>query len=151
MRYDWNSIVSPYSCTDKELGLMPICLQLVKNDSFTDAVEEPNNLADCGTALYIHDAMHSLKPVFHSNAIACVGKQPILVATASTEHSYWLALAYASACLSCGFRLRNARNASDCVWMETGPNSVFIDVSVCSSRLRTVSKRLNWPPSFFIA
>jgi len=21
---------------------------------------------------------------------------------------------------NCGFRLRNARNASDCVWMETG-------------------------------
>ena len=25
------------------------------------------------------------------NASACVGKQPIMVATASTEHSYWLA------------------------------------------------------------
>ena len=36
---------------------------------------------------------HTLKPGFHSNAIACVGKQPIMVATASTEHSYWLALA----------------------------------------------------------
>jgi len=24
----------------------------------------------------------------------CVGKQPIMVATASTEHSYWLALAF---------------------------------------------------------
>jgi len=31
---------------------------------------------------------------FHSNAIACVGKQPIMVAIASTEHSYWLALAF---------------------------------------------------------
>ena len=31
----------------------------------------------------------------------------------------WL-LANASACVSCDFRLRNARNASDCVWMETG-------------------------------
>ena len=29
-------------------------------------------------------------------------------------------LANASACVSCGFRLRNARNANDCVWMETG-------------------------------
>jgi len=29
------------------------------------------------------------------NASACVGKQPIMVATASTEHSYWLALAQA--------------------------------------------------------
>jgi len=53
----------------------------------------------------------SLKPGFHSDAIACVacvrcvnenrkkhkrffGKQPIMVATASTEHSYWLALAF---------------------------------------------------------
>ena len=35
-----------------------------------------------------------LKPSFHSNAIACVGKQPVMVATASTEHSYWLALAF---------------------------------------------------------
>jgi len=26
------------------------------------------------------------------NASACVGKQRIMVATASTEHSYWLAL-----------------------------------------------------------
>ena len=65
-----------------------------------------------------------------------------MVATASTEHSYWLALmkfsrnkrkrqpigvlgrssgnhdwllANASAYVSCGFRLRSARNASDCV------------------------------------
>jgi len=37
-----------------------------------------------------------LKPGFHSNASACVGKQPIMVATASIEHSYWLALAYAT-------------------------------------------------------
>jgi len=36
-----------------------------------------------------------VKPGFHSNAIACVGKQPNMVATASTEHSYWLALAFA--------------------------------------------------------
>ena len=35
-----------------------------------------------------------LQPGFHSNAIACVGKQPIMVATASTKHSYWLALAF---------------------------------------------------------
>jgi len=65
------------------------------------------------------------------NASACVGKQPIMVATASTEHSYWLVLtqapanrnarskqwqpwlaawlANATACVSCSFRLRNAR------------------------------------------
>ena len=34
-----------------------------------------------------------MKPGFHSNAVARVGKQPIMVAAASTEHSYWLALA----------------------------------------------------------
>ena len=37
----------------------------------------------------------------------------------------------ASACVSCGFRLRNARierNASDCVWMETGLQSTFESV-----------------------
>ena len=28
------------------------------------------------------------------NASACVGKQPIMVATASTEHSYWLVIAF---------------------------------------------------------
>jgi len=37
---------------------------------------------------------NGLKPGFHSNAITCVGKQPIMVATASTEHSYWQALAF---------------------------------------------------------
>jgi len=31
-----------------------------------------------------------VKPGFYPNEIACVGKQPIMVATASTEHSYWL-------------------------------------------------------------
>ena len=42
-----------------------------------------------------HSAVSScVKPGFHSNAIACVGKQPIMVAIASTEHSYWLALAF---------------------------------------------------------
>ena len=39
---------------------------------------------------------------------------------ASGNHD-WL-LANASACVSCSFRLRNARNATDCVWMETGLN-----------------------------
>ena len=53
------------------------------------------------------------KPGFHSNAIAYVGKQPIMVATASTEHSYWLPLAFVA------WKF-HATNASDCVWMETG-------------------------------
>ena len=77
--------------------------------------------------LYSQPSLASLKPGFHPNTIA----------TAMTEHSYWLRLqpigmlghssgnhnwllANAIACVSCGFHLRNARNTSDCVWMETG-------------------------------
>ena len=37
----------------------------------------------------------------------------------SSGNHDWL-FANASACVSCGFRLRNACNTSDCVWMETG-------------------------------
>jgi len=50
-----------------------------------------------------------------NNAGACVCKQPIMVATASTEHSYWLALAFVA-----------SRNASDCVWVETGLDATTI-------------------------
>ena len=49
-------------------------------------------------------------------------RQPIGMLGRSSGNHDWL-LANASACVSCGFRLRNARNASDCVicvWMETG-------------------------------
>ena len=73
----------------------------------------------------------TLKPGFHSNAIACVccvkfsrnkrKRQPIGMIGRSSGNHGWL-LANASACVSCGFRLRNARNASECVWMETGLN-----------------------------
>ena len=46
-------------------------------------------------------------------------RQPIgMLGRSSGNHDRLLA--NASACVSCGFRLRNARNASDCVWMETG-------------------------------
>jgi len=38
-------------------------------------------------------ALHKRKPQ-ETQASACVGKQPIMVATTSTEHSYWLALAF---------------------------------------------------------
>ena len=52
-------------------------------------------------------------------------RQPIGMLGRSSGNHDWL-LANTSACVSCGFRLRNARNASDCVWMETGLNcSVF--------------------------
>jgi len=44
------------------------------------------------------------------NASACVEKQPIMVATALTEHP----IGYSKR------NARNARNASDYVWMETG-------------------------------
>jgi len=49
-------------------------------------------------------------------------RQPIGMIGRSSGNHNWL-LANASACVSCGFRLlnaRNARNASDCVLMETG-------------------------------
>ena len=48
-------------------------------------------------------------------------RQPTGMLGRSIDNHDWL-LANASACVSCGFRLRdarNARNASDCVWMET--------------------------------
>jgi len=38
-------------------------------------------------------------------------------------------LANASACVSYGFRLRNARNANDCVWMETIASCVLLSDS----------------------
>jgi len=41
-------------------------------------------------------------------------RQPIGMLGRSSGNHDWL-LANASACVSCGFRLRNARNASDCV------------------------------------
>jgi len=46
-------------------------------------------------------------------------RQPIGMLGRSSDNHDWL-LANASACVSCGFHLRNARNANDCVWMETG-------------------------------
>jgi len=51
------------------------------------------------------------------NASACVGKQPIVVATASTEHSYWLALSFVAwkfQALAFLAVFIYARNASDC-------------------------------------
>ena len=41
-------------------------------------------------------------------------RQPIGMLGLSSDNHDWL-LANASACVSCAFRLRNARNASDCV------------------------------------
>ena len=61
-------------------------------------------------------------------------RQPIGILGRSSDNHDWL-LSNASACVSCGFRLRNARNASDCVWMETGPYVGLPDMN-CSRRLR---------------
>ena len=64
-----------------------------------------------------------LKPGFHSNAIACVNenrkKRKRLRWQAANHgcHCFDRAFLLAGACVCCVFRLRNA---SDCVWMETG-------------------------------
>jgi len=101
-----------------------------------------------------------LSPVlFHSNAVACISnhgchcfdrafpsagacvccvkiscnkrkRQPIGMLGRSSGNHDWL-LANASACVSCSFRLRNARNASD--WMETGLHSYANDIVVVLS------------------
>ena len=93
----------------------------------------------------------SLHPVFHSNAIACVAcvaciwkpqetqalvisrnkrkRQPIEMLGRSSGNHDWL-LANTSACVSCGFHLHHARNASDCVWMENGLTSVWARLPV---------------------
>ena len=65
----------------------------------------------------------NLKPGFHPNAITCK-RQPIGMLGWSSGNHDWL-LANASACVSCGFHLRSARNASDCIWMETGLNPYY--------------------------
>ena len=62
----------------------------------------------------------------------------------SSGNHDWL-LANASACVSCGFRLRNARNASDCVWMETGLYLLTTASSLPSSPCRC------WAPSHSVS
>jgi len=63
---------------------------------------------------------------------------PIGMLGRSSGNHDWL-LANASACVSCGFRLRNARNASDCVWMETGLKSSH-PICACSPLRSPVSR-----------
>jgi len=55
----------------------------------------------------------------------------------------WL-LANASACVSWDFRLRNACNASDCVWMETGASDSTVNTinSVQMRSVMSLSKRI---------
>ena len=58
-------------------------------------------------------------------------RQPIgMLGRSSGTGNHDRLLANASACVSCGFRVRNARNASDCVWMETGLE-VFHATQIC--------------------
>ena len=91
-----------------EWNYCSICLGLLAADGQSGRVVRRHyygllNLSDSGALTICSTSrdwpsrpiivMAGVKPGFHSNAIACVGKQPIMVATASTEHSYWLALA----------------------------------------------------------
>ena len=66
-------------------------------------------------------------------------RQPIGMLGRSSGNRDWL-LANASACVSCGFRLRNARKASDCVWMETGLYKCHgtIQITRCNTRVQAV-------------
>jgi len=57
-------------------------------------------------------------------------RQPIGILGRSSGNHDWL-IVNASACVSCGFRLRNARNASDCVWTETGLYAAITDYNDC--------------------
>ena len=89
-------------------------------------------------------------------------RQPIGMLGRSSGNHDWL-LANASACVSCGFCLRNARNAynaSDCVWMETGfrvmllygfRHSRISDVSYCTGAVGScqVGYRLDEKASIF--
>jgi len=82
-------------------------------------------------------AVAVLSLVLHSNAIACVCRQPIMVATASTEHSYWLALAFLAVFVY-------ARNASDCVSMETGLHSLTVAQPMYNCRPLDLSEWLEF-------
>jgi len=62
-------------------------------------------------------------------------RQPIGMLGRSSGNHDWL-LANASACVSCGFRLRNARNASDCVWMETGLQSITESIRIIMFKIK---------------
>jgi len=91
-----------------------------------------NILLDFVTALYPD---LNLSHIFHFSQTTSVNvftlcvkfsrnkrkRKPIGMLGRSSGNHDWL-LVNASACVSLGFRLRNARNASDCVWMETGLN-----------------------------
>jgi len=66
-------------------------------------------------------------------------RQPGMLGRSSGNYD-WL-LANAIACVPRGFPLRNARNASDCVWMETGLQSVLYRfVAVVSSHNESVPR-----------
>jgi len=69
------------------------CLWSARHVAFSLSSSSSSSSSNLGCSMKSRTFI-SLKSGFHSNAIACVGKQPIMVATASTEHSYWLALAF---------------------------------------------------------
>ena len=58
------------------------------DDHVTDqsSIDIKTPIVRCHVQTCYHTAARRVKSGFHPNAIACVGKQPIMVATASTEH-----------------------------------------------------------------
>ena len=127
MRPITHRLASIYTLNMKTAGLNVVCVGELQNN-LKMLHEEWKQLGANQKAPYERAAAadadryrREVKPGFHSNAIACeiftqqtqVPASNRMLGRSSGNHD-WL-LANASACVSCGFRLRNARNASDCV------------------------------------
>ena len=105
-----------------------VCEQLVQSP-YVKLSGRDSNLgckSDALTTSLRHTTYVRRRMVKNGACVCCVKisrnkrkRQPIGMLGRSSGNHDWL-LANASACISCGFRLRNARNASDCVCMETG-------------------------------
>ena len=95
---------------------------------------------------------HSVMPGFHSNASACVGKQPIMVATASTEHSYWLALAFFCVKFSRNKRKRQPIGMLGMLGMLGMPTQAlaFLAVFVYATHERQAIA-FEWKPGFMLS
>jgi len=96
---------------------------IVRTDRQTDRIthrrySSPNSL-DCRRRAWVNTQINWVKIVVVKFSRNKRKRQPIGMLGRSSGNHDWL-LANVSACVSCGFSLRNARNASDCVWMETG-------------------------------
>ena len=85
------------------------------------------------------------------NASACVGKQPIMVATASTEHP--IGCCFKRLRLGLFPSKRNALNASYCVWMETGlhtPRCVIVGRNLRHSAFNCRASRMTLHAVVFV-